>query len=205
MRLNPTIRNASLILRAALTEPERGTQLAAKATIKMKRIGVAMAGLTFVLGTLLHSQSDSSRDRTGILVFQRIFSNSVPDGLYHVGGYVCTQGSERYGPDCVPEVVVPDYHDSATLKLEDGRVLRVTNTTLAGVASLEAMSQTKNMGTWSVTYRFTSTRENPLTHHIIQYVEVVFPMTISGKPHPVTKHISFDTSDPTLGAFTAAD
>jgi hypothetical protein len=102
-------------------------------------------------------------------------------------------------------VNVPDHHDSATLKLEDGRSLNVANTTLAAVASLEAISQNKNLGTWNVTYRFTSTRENPFTHHIIQFVEVVFPMTISGKPHPITKHISFDTSDPTLGAFTAPD
>lgn len=171
----------------------------------MKCLWGVLAGLTIALGTHLPAQSNSSPDHTGILVYQRIFSSNAPDGLYHVGGYVCTQGSENYGPDCVPEVNVPNYQVSATLKLEDGRILRIANTTLAGVASLEVMSQKKNIGTWNVTYRFTSTRENPFTHHIIQYVEVVFPMTISGKPHPITKHISFDTSDPTLGAFTAAD
>lgn len=171
----------------------------------MKCFGVALAGLTIALGTYLHAQANTGSDHTGILGYERTFSKNAPDTLYHVNGYACTQGSENYGPECAPEVNVPNYHESATLKLEDGRVLRVTNTTLAGVAGLEAMSHMKNIGTWNVTYRFTSTRENPITHHIIQYVEVVFPMTISGKPHPITKHISFDTSDPTLGAFTAAD
>ena len=171
----------------------------------MRRFGVILAGLTVALGSYLHAQSNRSSDHTGILAYQRIFSNNAPDDLYHIGGYACTQGSERYGPDCVPEVNVPDYRVSATLKLEDGRVLRIADTTLAGVASLEAMSQKKEMGTWDVIYRFTSTKENPFTHHMIQFVEVVFPMTLSGKPHPVTKHISFDTSDPTLGAFTAPD
>ncbi len=171
----------------------------------MKHLGVVSAGLLIALATYAYAQSNSGVGYTGILVYQRTYLGNAPDDLYHIGGDVCTPGSEHYGPDCVPEPKLPNYHESATLKLEDGRVLHVTNTTLAGLASLEAMSQAKNSGTWNVTYRFTSTRENPFTHHIIQYVEVVFPMTISGKPHPTTKHISFDTSDPTLGAFTAAD
>jgi hypothetical protein len=179
--------------------------VAARERTNMRRFGVILAGLTVALGAYLHAQSNSSPDRTGTLVYERIFSNNIPDGLYHIGGYACTQGSEHYGPDCVPEVNVPNYRVSATLKLEDGRILHIANTTLAGVASLEAMSQNKNMGTWTVTYRLTSTKENPFTHHTIQFVDVVFPMTISGKPHPITKHISFDTSDPTLGAFTAPD
>jgi hypothetical protein len=171
----------------------------------MERSSVVLAGLLVALGAPLNSQPNTSSDHTGVLLYERIFTNKTPNELYHIDGYVCTPGSEHYGPDCVPEPNVPNYHESVTLKLEDGRVLRVTNTTLAGVAGLEAMSQAKNTGTWNVTYRFTSTRENPFTHHIIQYVEVVFPMTISGKPHLVTKYISFDTSDPTLGAFTAPD
>jgi hypothetical protein len=80
------------------------------------------------------------------------------------------------------------------LKLDDGRVLSLRNTALAGVAKLEAMSD-HDEGNWRVVYRLTSTRENPFTHHSIQCIEVVFPLTINGKPQPIVKHLLFDTSD----------
>jgi hypothetical protein len=171
----------------------------------MKCTWLRLAGLIIAFGVSLNAQPNGSSDHTGVLVWQRTFVNSKPDDLYHVGGYVCTKGDEHYGPECTPEVSTPDHHDSATLKLEDGRVLLITGTTLAGVASLEAMSRNKDTGTWNVVYRLTSIRENPITHHLIQSVEVIFPMTIAGEPHPVTKRIAFDTSDSTLGAFTAPD
>lgn len=148
---------------------------------------------------------NSIPDHTGTLSYKRLIVNP-PDtsGLYHVNGYVCSDGSEHYAPDCVPEDSRTSEVDIATLKLDDGRVISITGTPLAGLAKVEAMSQ-GDTGTWSVTYRLLSERENPITHHLIEIIQVVFPIKINGKTVPISKRLSVDKSSEFLSAMGADD
>jgi hypothetical protein len=136
---------------------------------------------------------------TGVLEYQRT-QVEVKDNLYHINGYVCTEGSAHYGPDCVPEVATPSFSEKTTLTLDDGRVLSIRGS-LVKLAYLEAETR-GNKGTWKVAYEFEESRQNPFTGHTIQFVKVVFPVTVGDKIIPVTKHIMFDVSDKFLNAST---
>jgi len=137
---------------------------------------------------------------TGVFVYQRVLAKDAPNNLYHVGDDVCTEGSEHYAPDCARNPTTPDAYDIATLTLDDGRVLHVHGS-LAVAARAEAITH-GDKGTWNVSYVFEETRQNPFTGHTLQYVSVVFPATINGKGHLVTKQIMFDQQDKFLNAST---
>ena len=145
----------------------------------------------------------ATTSHTGVLVYQRTFPKDQPDNLYHIGGYGCTEGSEHRGPDCAPDPVTPSFYETETLTLEDGRKLNVHGG-LVDIARLETIAH-GNSGKWNVLYEFEESRLNPFTGHTIQYVKVVFPVTISGKILPITKHIVFDVSDKYLNASTIED
>lgn len=128
-----------------------------------------------------------------------------PDHLYHIGGDVCTEGSEHYAPECAPDPDVPSEVVKATLRLADGRIISISRTKVAAAARGEAVMLKDHKGSWTVTYRVIGQHdvEYPfaqIKRHHIEDIEVRFPATIGGRIHYVVNVITVDDSDPFLHA-----
>jgi hypothetical protein len=136
----------------------------------------------------------------GVLTIEELVDNT-PDALYHIDGYGCDQSTDHYAPSCAP-VHLASEHYKAILNLSDGKSVDISNTHLAGVAKLEAMTQ-GHKGKWNVHYRVINTRHvyypfQVIHDHTVEYIEAIFPMTIKGEIHPVSRIIYVDINEPYL-------
>lgn len=142
----------------------------------------------------------------GIVTYETLkVGGDAPDANYHIGGYVCTAGSEHYGPECAKEPYISSEVIKASLKLADGRVIDVAKTKVASAAWGEAILRKDRKGAWDVTYKVVGQHDlvypfAQVKQHHIEDIEVTFPATAGGKIHYVVNVITVDETEQSLHA-----